>query len=225
MEKEIAITISSGRGPAECERAVLLLAERLGKILPSRIASETPGQRSDGRSSIVLLAEDSSGAAISVLAPYLGTVLWVCPSPYRAGCKRKNWFIRVSIRAADESSGQGDESPRPARRLDPSEIRFETARSSGKGGQHVNKTETAVRVVHLPTGLSAVARDERSQLRNKEKALSRLEAILAAREAQAASERKSAARKDHRNLERGNAAAVFEGPEFRKRRRNAGEER
>jgi peptide chain release factor 2 len=52
------------------------------------------------------------------------------------------------------------------------ELRVEFSRSSGPGGQNVNKRETAVRVVHIPTNLSAESQNERSQLQNKEKAIS-----------------------------------------------------
>jgi len=54
------------------------------------------------------------------------------------------------------------------------EVDFQTLRGSGPGGQHRNKVETTVRAVHVPTGLTVVASDHRSQLRNKELALERL---------------------------------------------------
>ena len=62
--------------------------------------------------------------------------------------------------------------------LDINEIKIDTYRSSGAGGQHVNKTESAIRVTHLPTGLVVECQDERSQYKNKDRALSIMRAKL-----------------------------------------------
>ncbi len=62
--------------------------------------------------------------------------------------------------------------------IPPEELRFETARAGGPGGQNVNKRETAVRVVHIPTGLAVSCRAERSQPQNKERALALLKSKL-----------------------------------------------
>ena len=58
--------------------------------------------------------------------------------------------------------------------FNPKDIRWQTMRASGPGGQHVNKTESAVRVIHLPTGTEATAMEECSQHRNRKLALARL---------------------------------------------------
>jgi peptide chain release factor len=90
-------------------------------------------------------------------------------------------------------------------------------RSSGPGGQHVNTTASAVRATHLPTGVSVVARDERSQHRNRALALARLAATLAGRADAREADLRHGRWKLHASLERGNARRVFLGPGFEER--------
>jgi peptide chain release factor len=140
--------LSAGQGPAECCWAVA--------CVPQKLVEEA---RAGGLGVVVLSMEPEKGTAQS--APlavagesaggfsrgWQGTVQWIGRSPFRAAHKRKNWFVGVRVM---EQVGEAE--------LAIGELRWETMRASGPGGQHVNRMESAVRVTHVATGIQAVGR-------------------------------------------------------------------
>jgi peptide chain release factor len=209
MSERIWLQITAGRGPVECQLAVGKLADVLEREaraagLACEVLDAVEGEvRGALLSSLLSLDGEDIGAFAN---RNQGSILWICPSPLRPGHRRKNWFVGVDALSPPEvSSGTG---------LKAADVMFEAMRASGPGGQHVNKTESAVRATHTPTGLVTTAREERSQAMNKRLALARLVAMLAAgaTAAQADVDRNRWAH--HDQLERGKPVRTFKGPAF-----------
>lgn len=200
MKKYIQIT--AGRDPVECARVVTLVARELLKIIPPlQLTDCEPHNQVDGCfMSITFATEDVIPP--SIIKGWQGTVLWrSTKNPYRPGHKRSNWFVGVNF---------FDEVELP--QIEESDIIYETCRSGGKGGQNVNKVETSVRAIHIPTGLSVKCSDERSQSQNKTLARERLLLKLRQQNDKVVAESRSRQWSNHDNLERGNPVKKFSGP-------------
>lgn len=203
------LQITSGRGPEECGWVVYQLlshlqacAETVG--LRVRILESISG-RSPGTLKSVWLALEGEHAGIFA-TDWEGTVQWIGESMFRPGHKRKNWFVGVHALKPMETETFSNDS-----------YKIETMRSSGPGGQHANKTESAVRITHVQTGLSATAQEERSQHMNKRLAFSRLYALMKQKEWGKKEQVSKTLWTSHNHLERGKPVKVFKGKDFKER--------
>lgn len=201
------LLITSGRGPAECRIALAKFvsvlkreAEAFG-LSTAIVEGPSPDRIGPGSVIVVLYGDDAQTFA----KDWTGSIQWIARSPVRPHHKRRNWFIGVF-----------DLPPMPEASipLDERDVRFESFRAGGPGGQHQNTTESAVRAVHIPTGLCAIARDERSQHRNKALALERLAELLRLREEIAVMAERQNAQALHDCLERGKPVKRFRGDAF-----------
>jgi peptide chain release factor 2 len=129
---------------------------------------------SEGTEAGILSAEItiSGRYAFGLLSAERGTHRLVRISPFDGNARRQTSFAAVEVYPMLEDLGEVE--------IPESELRMEVFRASGAGGQHVNKTSSAVRLIHLPTGLVASSQEERSQLQNRAKAMGRLTAMIAA---------------------------------------------
>jgi len=207
----IWLSVSAGSGPEECAHAAALTVDAILREVQSRedldikvsvTESENSGKKENIRSALLAL----EGKDAKVLADsWTGIIQWIWKSRYRPHHKRKNWFVQVKPYTE----------PAPGKLFTQADVRFETAKASGPGGQYVNKTESAVRAVHVPTGKSAVAREERSQLFNKRLALGRLESLFKDERKEKEKQSRSCLRHSHWELERGNPIRVYDGETMR----------
>lgn len=191
------IQISSAHGPIECEFAVQLTLDRLmkeNKNLKCKIIKEA---KSDfGYKSITLQLDGDEKSMDNFCNEWLGSIQWIFQSHLRE-TKRKNWF--VGIDSIKENS--------PI--VHSKDILYTTCKASGKGGQHINKNETAVRALHLATGIQVKVQAERSQFQNKKNAekilLEKLQKIDQSKHSEGMKENNHL----HWKVEKGNSVKTF----------------
>ena len=191
------LQISSGQGPVECELAVAKLAKELEKELNAEIIEKRDSRFSDGYISVLMECKED----VSFLE---GTIQWVCKSPIRPNHRRKNWFVDISIIPEVESVNMNKN------------IRFERFHCGGNGGQNVNKVETGVRLIHIPTGIAVTSTAERSQLQNRKDAMRKLMAKLAEKNKNLQAKQTNEAWQQHTQLVRGNPVRVYKGEKFKR---------
>lgn len=210
MEKVLQIT--SGRGPAECAWVVAqvlknILEEARKSGLDAQVLSKEDGQENGTVASVMI--KFSGDIVADFTNEWVGTIQWIGKNNFRKFHKRKNWFIgifeveKVALASVDEN-----------------EISYQAMRSSGAGGQHVNKVSSAIRATHIPTGISVQAMDSRSQHQNKKLAKERLLIKLNEEKLKLYEEQFVKQWQNQLQVERGNPVKVFSGTDFKKRNEN-----
>lgn len=202
--RKLIVQITAGKGPAECCRAVarvqqLILAQVHQQQIKTELLDKVEVEVTDAFKSVTFTAEGEN--LDNFVREWVGTVQWISPSPFRKQYKRKNWFVGVNALTVSELPAWKD-----------AEVKYETCRASGPGGQNVNKVETAVRGTHLPSGIQVLAMDSRSQLENKKLCLQRLQAKVMAWQTEKLIVQKQQQWLNHHQLKRGNAVKTIRQP-------------
>jgi peptide chain release factor len=194
----LLIQITAAHGPTECEHAarltlreLLRCAEREGTGMQLLEETHTPvGCKS------ALLRVDAEFMP-GWLGEWLGTIQWVFASPFRPHHPRKNWFVAVQrCEAPEELPAEG-------------EITFQACRASGKGGQHVNTTDSAVHAIHVASGIAVKVMTERSQHANKRLARELIALKLAQRQEQGLQQSAHQRSQQHWQVERGSPVKLM----------------
>ena len=209
MEAKI-IQFTAAKGPAECAWVVakvlkLFLKELGSNKIAYQILHKEKGIENTTVQSVMLRIK---GNQISeFLENWIGTIQWVGTSTFRKFNKRKNWFIGCyEIKQIEEV------------KLMNKDIQFQAIRSSGPGGQHVNKVSSAIRATHKPSNTQVLVMESRSQHQNKKIAIQRLREKVENHNMMQLQEQVKEKWGNHLNLERGNPVQIFTGTDFKPKR-------
>lgn len=216
------LTVSSGLGPIEARRFVAALAHELERALVRSgarvVERRVTGVRGFGGVGGVPSEASVTSPPRSVdlvfeggdASPWIGTHALLEPSEGRArrGRRaRKRWFVGVTLR--EEQAGDPGRVTSGISPVSPGDLEIRYCRARGPGGQHVNRTESAVRVRHRPTGLVVRVEDERARARNLAVAIRRIDALLEAQAASRVAEAREARRTACLAVERGRPVATW----------------
>lgn len=204
------IQITAGRGPAECTWVVAqvlkkVLEEAQEAQLNATVLYREPGNENGTVETALVSIEGTNSKAF--VSAWKGTVQWIGQSQFRKMHKRKNWFIGIFEVAK----------PSQATILE-KDIQYQAMRSSGAGGQHVNKVSSAIRATHVPTGTTVVAMDSRSQHQNKKLAKDRLFQKLECINLELIKNQFQEQWMNQMQIERGNPIRIFKGTDFKKQK-------